>query len=187
MPDLPVLTLPIHTQRLVLRDFRLDDEAAVHAYGSDPEVVRYTLWGPNTEAETREFLGKSVEGQRAQPREEYGLAICLAQDDRPIGSIGLHPRDLPNLTMEIGYCLHRAFWGQGVVVEAVRAVLDAAFGELGLHRVFATCDVRNVGSWRVMEKLGMRREACLLQDRQVRGEWRDTFLYAILAQEWRLG
>ena len=73
--------------------------------------------------------------------------------------------------------------GTGVVTEAARALLGAGFRHLDLHRVFATCDVRNTGSYAVMEKLGMRREGRLRRDRQVKGAWRDTYLYAILAEE----
>ena len=84
----------------------------------------------------------------------------------------------------VGYCLHRELWGQGLITEAARALVDAGFRTLDLHRVAATCDVRNTASFVVMEKLGMRREACFRRDRQIKGEWRDTYLYAVLAEEW---
>jgi len=70
------------------------------------------------------------------------------------------------------------------MVEAARAVLDTAFREVGLHRVWATCDPRNRASYRVMEKLGVRREAHFRQDVMEKGEWRDSYLYAILREEW---
>ncbi|HEY1928334.1 MAG TPA: GNAT family protein [Caulobacteraceae bacterium] len=183
-PTLPPLELPIRTERMVLRDFRFDDLEAVHAYASDPEVVRYMPWGPNTEDDTRERMKFSETEAATCPRTEYNLAIELLAEQRVVGSIALHPVDLPNGTMMTGYCLRRDLWGRGLVFEAARALLDAGFGQLGLHRIFATCDVRNTGSWRVMEKLGMRREGLLRKDRLVRGEWRDTYVYAVLAEEW---
>ncbi|MBV8682949.1 MAG: GNAT family N-acetyltransferase [Caulobacteraceae bacterium] len=183
-PTLPDLELPIRTERLILRDFRAEDFEAVHAYASDPEVVRFMPWGPNTEDDTREFLTRVVADAAAQPRAEHGLAVELSEEGCVVGSIALHPIDLPNLTMMMGYCLRRDRWGRGLVSEAARALFNVGFGQLGLHRIFATCDTRNAGSWRVMEKLGMRREGLLRKDRQVRGEWRDTFVYAILAEEW---
>ncbi len=70
--------------------------------------------------------------------------------------------------------------------EAARAIVETAFTTLGLHRVFATCDVRNTGSYKVMEKLSMRREGTLLKNHEVRGRWRDTHVYALLAQEWEV-
>lgn len=183
-PTLPELELPIRTERMVLRDFRAEDFEAVHAYASDPEVVRFMPWGPNDEDETRKFFERVAADCEAQPRTELGLAIEFPPEGGVVGSIALHPADLPNRTMMMGYCLRRDLWGRGLVFEAARALLDVGFGQLSLHRIFATCDVRNTGSWRVMEKLGMRREGVLLKDRLIRGEWRDTYVYAVLAEEW---
>jgi len=180
----PQSWLPIRTERLLLRDFRPDDFDAVHAYGSDPEVARYMEWGPNTPDDTRGFLDRAMTSQAIWPRLDFGLAIENRDMGAAIGSIGLHLRDGANRTAEIGYCLHRNYWRQGIVHEASRALLDAAFKTLGLHRVFATCDVRNTGSYGVMEKLDMRREGLLRQDRKVKGAWRDTYLYAVLAEAW---
>jgi len=102
-----------------------------------------------------------------------------------IGSVGLHPNDEANRTMETGYCLRRDAWGRGFAVEAARALVDAAFGQLGVHRVIATCDARNLASARVMEKVGKRREGHFRRDREIKGCWRDTLLYAVLADDWR--
>lgn len=180
----PETWFPIRTERLLLRDFRPADFDDVHAYGGDPEVARYMPWGPNTPDETGEFLARTFEAQRTWPRLDFGLAIELCASGRVIGSTGFHLRDGPNRTVELGYCLNRDFWRRGIITEAARAMMGAAFGVLGLHRVFATCDVRNSGSFGVMEKIGMRREAHLRRDRQIKGEWRDTYLYALLADEW---
>ncbi len=175
--------LPIRTPRLILREFRETDHDDIHAYGSDPNVARFMDWGPNTPDDTREAVARMLADQSASPRDDVGLAIEHVGAGRVIGSIALHWRDRPNRTAELGYCLHRDFWGQGVVTEAARALLEAGFRHLDLHRVFATCDVRNTGSFGVMEKIGMRREGCLRRDRQVKGAWRDTYLYALLAEE----
>jgi [ribosomal protein S5]-alanine N-acetyltransferase len=176
--------LPICTERLLLRDFQPDDFDAIHDYASDPEVARYMEWGPNTPADTQAFLDRAFMSQATWPRFDYGLVIERAADGKAIGSIGLHLRDAGNRTVEIGYCLNRACWRQGLVFEASHALIDLSFRTLDLHRVIATCDVRNAGSYGVMEKLGMRREGVLRQDRQIKGEWRDTYLYAVLAEEW---
>jgi len=175
---------PVRTERLVLRDFWLQDFDDVHAYGSDPEVARFMEWTPNTPEQTREFLARALDEQSRWPRFDFGLAIELLTAGRVIGSIGLHLRDGPNRTAEIGYCLNREFWRQGLASEAAKALIDAGFKRLGLHRIFATCDVRNTASLAVMEKLGMRREGCFTQDRRIKGEWRDTYAYAALARDW---
>ena len=176
--------LPIRTERLLLRDFHPSDFEDVHAYGCDPEVARYMEWGPNTPEETRAFLDRAHASQAAWPRFDFGLAIEHTASAAVIGSVGLHLRDGPNRTAEIGYCLRRDLWRQGIVHEASRALLEVAFNRLGLHRVIATCDARKTGSYGVMEKLGMRREGLLRQDRQIKGAWRDTLLYSVLAEEW---
>ncbi|HEY0436705.1 MAG TPA: GNAT family protein, partial [Phenylobacterium sp.] len=103
-----------------------------------------------------------------------------------IGSIRLAVSDPANLTGDFGYSLNRAYWRQGVATEASRAILDVAFGVLGLHRVWAECDPENVGSWGVMQKLGMRREAHIREARRIKGEWRDRYVYAVLARDWIL-
>jgi RimJ/RimL family protein N-acetyltransferase len=178
---------PVETERLMLREFRADDEQDIHAYASDPEVVRLLIWGPNTLDATKTFLAGALKEQEQWPRATVSLAVELKGGRRVIGSIGLRVKDEKNCAADIGYVLNRAYWGQGYMVEAGRAVLDAAFRRLGLHRVWATCDPRNRASYRVMEKLGMRREAHFRKDVMEKGEWRDSYLYAILAEEWRDG
>ena len=176
----------LETERLILRDFRLEDTEAVHAYGSDPEVTRYMPWGPNSPEDTAAFMAQVLEQQATWPRLDLSLAIELKAEARVVGSIALHLRDIPNTAVEMGYVLRRDLWGQGIVSEAAAAMIDLGF-RLGLHRIAATCDVRNTGSYRVMEKLGMRREGCFRQDRRLRGAWRDTYLYAVLAEDWGAG
>ena len=176
--------LPLHTERLILRDFREDDVDDIHAYGSDPRVARFMDWGPNSLEDTRIFLERRLVDQATTPRVEFGLAIEHAAQGRVIGAIGLHPFDPRNAARAVGYCLHHDAWGQGIALEAARAVIGAAIAALDLHRVIATCDVANVASFRVMEKLGMRREGCFRRDRLIKGDWRDTYLYAVLAADW---
>ncbi|HXX20747.1 MAG TPA: GNAT family protein [Candidatus Acidoferrum sp.] len=175
---------PIETERLLLREFRAEDEQDIHAYASDPEVVRLMIWGPNSLETTQTFLAGVLKEQERWPRPAVSLAIELKSERRVIGGIDLRVKDEKNRAANIGYVLARAHWGQGYMVEAGRAVLDAAFRHVGLHRVWATCDSRNSASYRVMEKLGMRREAHFRKDVMEKGEWRDSYLYAILADDW---
>jgi [ribosomal protein S5]-alanine N-acetyltransferase len=175
---------PIETERLLLREFRASDESDIHAYASDSEVVRLMIWGPNTPEQTRAHLTKVLDAQDEWPRASVGLAMELRSERRMIGAIELRMRDEANRTADIGYVLTRKDWGRGYMTEAVRAILDVAFRRLELHRVWATCDPRNHASYRVMEKVGMRREAHFRKDVMEKGEWRDSYLYAILAEEW---
>ena len=175
---------PLETERLLLREMRADDETAVHEYASDPEVVRLMIWGPNTREATSEFLTRAFDAQEKWPRAAVGLAIELKSERRMIGSIELRISDEANRTADFGYVLNRKYWGHGYMTEGARAVLNVAFNALKLHRVWATCHAQNRASYRVMEKLGMRREGLFLKNAMEKGEWRDTYLYAVLAEEW---
>ena len=175
---------PLETVRLLLREMRAEDETDVHEYASDPEVARLMIWGPNTQEATREFLTRALVAQAQWPRPNVGLAIELKSERRLIGSIELRISDEPNRTGDFGYVLNRKYWGHGYMTESARAVLNVAFNELKLHRVWGTCHAQNRASYRVMEKLGMRREGLFLKKTMEKGEWRDTYLYAVLAEEW---
>ncbi|MHC5035460.1 MAG: GNAT family N-acetyltransferase [Planctomycetota bacterium] len=171
------------TERLLLRELCEDDWQAVHEYGSDPEVVNHLPWGPNTEADTREFVARTIAAQSEEPRVHYTFAIVRKADGQLVGSIGLNVSSVPNREGWIGYALAKRFWGQGYATEAARAVVAFGFGQVGLHRIFATCDPQNVASARVLEKVGMRREGLMRQHMPVRGTWRDSCLYAILEDD----
>ena len=175
---------PIRTERLLLREFTQDDFDDVHAYATDDDVVRYMDWGPNTPADTQAALDRWFEARPHWPRTDINLAIEHLADGRVIGSIRLGVRDEAARTGDIGYSLASAYWRQGLGAEAARAMLRAGFEVLKLRRIWAECDVRNVGSYGIMEKLGMRREAHYRQDKRARDGWRDSYLYAILADEW---
>ena len=177
-------TLPRPTERLVLRDFVEADWPQVQAYASDPEVVRYMSWGPNSEEETRDFLRQKLEAQAADPRAEFDLAVVLRDTGRLIGACGITVSSARTRCAWVGYCFHRDFWGQGYATEAARAVVGFGFEALGLHRIFSTCDTENLASARVLEKVGMRREGHVREDALVRGRWRDSYLYAVLEQDW---
>lgn len=187
-PD-PLLELPIETPRLLLRDFTSRDLEAVHAYSSMETVARFLVWGPNTLLQSKQTIRGFLDDQKQRPRVNFDLAIVrkgtARRGDGPrlIGGVGLKLADWEHRTGDLGYILHPDYWGQGYVLEAARALAYAAFRDLGLQRLTATCDQRNKASARVMEKLGMRREGAFRQSKHIHGEWRDEFLYAILAEE----
>lgn len=174
---------PIETPRLLLREARPEDYDDIHAYAVRDEVVRFMVWGPNSREETRRALDGWLDEQSVWPRPGVNLVIEEKASERVVGAIRLTLQDAENRTADMGYTLHSEVWRRGYGTEAARTVLNVAFGQLGLHRVFAMADTENVGSWGIMEKLGMRREATLRKNRQVRGAWRDNHVYAILAEE----
>jgi RimJ/RimL family protein N-acetyltransferase len=175
---------PVATERLVLREFTAADLDDIQAYAEDPEVVRYMEWGPNTLKMTREVLERWLNDQRTWPRLAVNLAVELRASARPIGAVRLDVRDPANRSGDMGYSFNRSAWGQGLGSEAAAALVRVAFDVLGLHRLWATCDVRNAGSAGVLERIGMRREGLLRGHLQGRDGWRDSYLYAMLAEDW---
>ena len=177
--------IELATSRLLLREFTRGDLDSVHAYASDSEVTRYLFWGPNTREETRSFIDRCVAEQRRSPRESYELAITLAEEEAVVGGISLVARRLEYSEYELGYCLNRAAWRLGYAEEATRALLTFGFTDLGAHRIYALVDPENPASIRLIEKLRFRREGLQLQDTLIDDKWRDTLVYAALAEEWR--
>lgn len=174
------------TARLKLREFHEADWVQVHKYASDPEVVRFIGWGPNTEEDTKKFIQRSLLQQKENPRLNYSLAIVLRDQNELVGGCGLYESNIKNFEGWIGYCLNRQFWGYGYATETARALLDLGFSSLKLHRIFATCDPENPASAHVMEKIGMQYEGRLRENLWCSdGSWRDSLVYAIIDREWK--
>jgi RimJ/RimL family protein N-acetyltransferase len=178
--------LPVDTVRLTLRPFREDDFDDVFPYMSDPSVVRYLYWEVRDEAATRDVLKKrEAEGELAEDGHSLGMALQSRADGRVVGEVMLRLLSKEHRQGELGYVMNPAHQGRGYAREAAQAALRIGFEQVGLHRIIARCDTRNVASWKVMERLGMRREAHFVQDELFKGEWSDTLVYAMLADEWR--
>lgn len=176
------MILPIRTARLQLRDFVHDDFDAVHAYASDADVTRFMFYGPRTEDETRLYFEHVIAAQTVTPRTLWELAIVRTTDDRLIGACDLTFDGRGEA--DLGFILARDAWGHGYATEAARALVVAAFQSLGASRVFATCDIGNHASARVLEKAGLRREATLERHIFAKGTWWTSFLYAIAVEQW---
>jgi RimJ/RimL family protein N-acetyltransferase len=173
------------TDRLILRVYEEADWAAAHEYGGDAETSQYQAWGPNTEDETRQFIQRCIEGSE-QPKEKgYFYAIALKADRAMIGGCNLCYTDRVNREAMIGYTLSRRYWNQGYTTEAAAALLRFGFEDLGLHRIISWCTPENIGSWRVMEKIGMSREGQEHEAAWFKGKWHDWVRYAILDREWK--
>jgi RimJ/RimL family protein N-acetyltransferase len=179
--------MELYTKRLYLRDFRLSDIDAVHEYSSDPENVYYMVWGPNSRKDTICFIDECIRNAGEVPRTAFDFAVIERAAGRLIGGGGLYlDRDRRQAMM--GYILHKNFWYMGYGTEFAGEMLRFGFLELNLHRIYASCNSDNYGSYRVMEKNYMRREAYFKQSRYERvGSgtfWADELIYAILREEW---
>lgn len=166
----------LETERLILRPYRLADASSVHHYGSDPEVCRYTDFGPNTWDETLGFLQHATDP--AQPNVD--CAITLRDADEVVGGVGA--RIKPQGVYELGWVLRRDLWGRGIATEAARALTDHLLGLPGTTLILARCRPENLASARVMEKLGLTFIDLIKDDYEVRGSLVDSRLYACAAK-----
>ncbi|MEV4760376.1 GNAT family N-acetyltransferase [Micromonospora sp. NPDC049559] len=173
--------MELHTTRLLLREFAPADHPPVHAFASDPRVTRFTDWGPNTPEETTTFLREVTHDARALPRTRFGLAVVERAEGLLVGSIELRVTSAAHRRGTLGYALAPSRWGRGYATEAAAALLRYGFDGLGLHKINATCDPDNLGSARVLAKIGMRPEGHLRDQVRTRDGWRDRLLFAALS------
>jgi RimJ/RimL family protein N-acetyltransferase len=180
------LTNPLETERLVLRPFAETDFDAVFAMRSDPDVARYLYWEPESEEDARKALARKITQVSLRSEGDVlALAAVERSGGRLVADVILQWASRQHATGEIGYIVHPDHAGRGYATEAAAPLLGLAFDELGLHRVIGRTEARNIGSARVLEKLGMRREAHLVENEFVKGEWQSEFVYAIIEREWR--
>jgi len=175
------MTLLITTERLVLRRFTYDDVADLLECVSDPSFARATPEIEATENGVRAYIDMQNGLEPFEPDRCFDLAIAHKGDGQVVGLLTLVRQ--AHDQAEIGYALGIAHRGQGYATEAARALLAYSFTALDLHRVQATTSPTNRGSWRVMERLGMRREGRLREAAFQEGAWSDTLIYGILASE----
>jgi RimJ/RimL family protein N-acetyltransferase len=181
-------SLPVTTERLVLRLFTPDDLDDLYAYQSLPEVARYLYRPPLTREECVRTLERRAAGTAwAEDDDSLALAVCRADEPGVVGEVVLKPASVRARQAEIGWVLNPAHGGRGYAAEAARAAAALAFDELGVHRLFARLDVLNTGSVRVCERLGMRREAHLVENDLDGARWGSEYVYAMLAREWTSG
>jgi RimJ/RimL family protein N-acetyltransferase len=179
---------PIETSRLRLRPFVAGDLDALFAYQSRDDVTRHLYWGSRSRDEVQEALERKIAATAIRTEGDFlALAAELASTGEIVGDVVLGLVSEEHRTGELGYIVHPDHHGHGYATEAARAVLRVAFEGLRLHRVTGRLDARNVASARVLEKLGMRREALLVDNELVKGEWQSELVYAILAREWPAG
>jgi RimJ/RimL family protein N-acetyltransferase len=177
---------PLRTERLVLCPFAADDLGPLYAIYSDEGVARWLYNDPRSLEETREQLARKVGGASLRGEGEWlSAAAVVAETGELVADVALLWASEAHRQGELGFVVHPAHQGKGYATEAARPLLAFAFETMGLHRVVGRLEPRNAGSARVLEKLGMRREAHLLENEWVKGEWQSELVYAILDREWR--
>ncbi|MGC4045455.1 MAG: GNAT family protein [Armatimonas sp.] len=176
--------IPIETNRLIIRRMAPTDLKDFLAFNTHPANLEYQTVTPFTEEKAIEYLEKQAIMEPGEAGGWLGLAIELRSEARIIGEVGIFLPPQPRSKGDIGWTLHPSYHGQGYATEAANALLIYAFKELNLHRVTAGCDARNLPSLRLMERLGMRKEAHYIQSVFSGGAWQDEYAYALLREEW---
>jgi RimJ/RimL family protein N-acetyltransferase len=177
---------PIETERLLLRPFERDDFEALLAIRSRPDVVRYLYGDPSDAEEVRRSLADRVNRRWLEAEGEIlFLAAILRRSEELIGDVSLRWLSREHRQGEVGFVFHPDHHGRGLATEAAEPMLALGFERLGLHRIIGRLDSRNLASARVLERLGMRREAHFVENEFVKGAWCDELVYAMLAAEWR--
>jgi RimJ/RimL family protein N-acetyltransferase len=173
----------LESERLILRRFADSDLAPFLAYRNDPEVARYQAWDSCTEHEASAMIEELKSLQPGTPGEWFQFAIELKETSTLIGDCALKVEQ-DGRQAEIGFTLSCEHQGKGYALEAVSRLLDYAFSDLGLHRVVAITDRENEPACTLLERLGMRREGCFVQNAWLKGRWTSEYLYAMLEDEW---
>jgi len=178
-------TYPLETERLELRPFLATDFDAAFALESRADVARWLYNEPRDAAETRADLERKM--RRTAIRAEgdgLQLAIVPGSTGEVVGNVSLTLVSLAHRQGEIGFIVHPDHQGRGYATEAAARMVELAFEDLDLHRVFGRAEARNHPSASVLERLGFRREAHLIENEWVKGEWQSELVYALLQREW---
>jgi RimJ/RimL family protein N-acetyltransferase len=177
---------PLATERLVLRPFTEYDFGGLYAIHSDDGVALWLYNEARSEEEVRDLLARKMATTALTEEGQWlSCAVALRDTDELVGDLALHWVSKEHRCGEVGFSFNPAHQGRGYATEAAAALLPFCFEAMGFHRMIGRTEARNIGSARVLEKLGMRREAHLVENEYVKGEWQSELVYALLEHEWR--
>lgn len=165
---------------IYLRDLRLTDVDDIHSYSSIDEVSEYQQWGPNTFDQTQTHIKDILRRDNTI----YHKVIVLKQSQKVIGAVQM-TLDEDNKSAGISYIVHPKYWGYGIATKVANQLLNYGFNEMNLNRIWATTDKRNIGSEKVLLKIGMTKEGLLRQNIKLARGYRDTLIYSILQEEYK--
>ncbi|MCX6640623.1 MAG: GNAT family protein [bacterium] len=175
---------PMTSRRLTLRRLLPSDGRAVYAYRSRPEEAQFQSWVPKSAHEAEDFIHRIISLEPGIPGTWFQLAITLKDSGELIGDCGLYFPDYMPKQAELGITVSSQYWKKGYAIETLTAALDYLFGEMKLHRVYASTDPNNHPAIRLLEYLGLRKEAHFRQSLWFKNAWADDLVYATLSGEW---
>ncbi|MBP3542775.1 MAG: GNAT family N-acetyltransferase [Lachnospiraceae bacterium] len=177
-------TRKLETERLILRQFRIEDaETMYRNWASDDEVTRYLTWPTHDSPELTKTLVMDWLNHYSES-DYYNWAIELKETKEVIGNISVVRIQEELSSTDIGYCMGKAWWGNGIMPEALRAVIGYLFNKVQVNRIAAAHDVHNPKSGRVMEKADMKLEGILRASGRNNQGICDMVWHSILKQEY---
>jgi [ribosomal protein S5]-alanine N-acetyltransferase len=176
----------LETERLFLRKVKLDDLDDIFEFSSDAEVAHHMTWEANTSKE--ETLGNFVNVviERYKKGQSADWAIVYKESQKVIGTCAFVDWSNQHRKAEIGYVLNKNYWGYGFATEAIKELIKFGFECTNLNRIEGGCDTDNIASENVMLKVGMTFEGTLRKSEFIKGEFRDTKVFAILKEDFLL-
>ncbi len=174
----------LKTSRLTIRRFGLRDAKALAAYRNDPGVARYQGWDSCSDSEAKAFIESLQDLAPGTAGRWFQFAIEVSESGELVGDCGLHCPAEDERQGELGFSIASAHQRQGYAKEAITALLEYAFGRLGLRRIHSVTDERNYPAQDLLESLGFRIEGLFRENTWFKGEWASERLYAMLAEEW---
>jgi RimJ/RimL family protein N-acetyltransferase len=176
----------IRSERLTLRQLVPSDAQTILEYRSRPEVSRFQSWGLESRAEIQSQIESLAISEPGAPGSWYQIGVTLSSSGLLLGDCGFHVLGPEPRQVEFGISLIPEYQGQGYAAEAMRALLEYLFVQLGKHRAFCSLDPRNGRSIALMERIGMRKEAHFVKSFWFKGEWVDDLIFASLASDWKI-
>ena len=164
---------------ITLREYRKEDWERVHLYASIPDFTQYEAWGPNTEADTKNFIELMLTKQNQHPRFEFEFAIEHNETGLLIGGCGIRKESSNSSIANIGYAVNPDFQKMGIATTATKLLIQFGFEELNLDIIYATCDSKNIASYTVMAKCEMNRVGHFKNKRKFKDAIRDEYRYEI--------
>jgi ribosomal-protein-alanine N-acetyltransferase len=176
-------TAIIETERLILRRFAIDDaDSMFNNWASDNDICKYMRWTQHeNKDETKSVLSRWIDSY--SNKSFYQWAVTLKGNDEPIGAIGLFVVNEFDLCGDVGYCIGKKYWGQGIMSETLKAVLEFAFETIGFNRIETYHSVNNPASGKVMQKAGMTFEGLARQKYKSICGFEDSNMYSILRED----
>jgi RimJ/RimL family protein N-acetyltransferase len=174
----------LKTKNFIIRTFEIKDLEIFTQYRSIEEVAKYQSWTNYTYQDALRFFESMDYSTLGTEGNWYQLAISNQETDKLIGDIAVHFVD--EQQVEIGFTVSPEYQGKHVATEALTAFLGYVFGTLSKHRVTAITDVKNTSSYKLLEKLGFRREGHFIQNVFFKGAWGDEYQYALLSSEFKM-